>query len=303
MVQVETVLLGVAVVGVLWAILLLLSIRRQVRAAGDLDADTLSSALSRSWRDLEFDETVGRIEGHADRLRGLHEDIAALLRAPQHRGEFGEQQLDVILSDHLPPEMYGIREQVVEGTTPDAHIRSASGLICIDSKFPLDNYERFLGAEDAEERDRAARQFRRDVESQLEKIATDYVRPAAGTADFAFAFIPSESVYYHLVTEEYDLLRSFTNRGVQVVSPLTLGHKLELIKADVQARKLSEEAEAVLDRLADLRERFDTLEDEWDTLERHIQNAANKADDVDGEYRNLRAAFDRVDGLSLDDRN
>ncbi|MDX1744570.1 MAG: DNA recombination protein RmuC, partial [Halobacteriales archaeon] len=181
MVQVETALLGVAVIGVVWIILLLLGIRRQIRETGNLDADTLSSALSRSWRDLEFDETVGRIETHADRLRGLHEDISALLRVPQHRGEFGEQQLDVILSDHLPPEMYGIRERVIDGTTPDAHIRSTSGLICIDSKFPLDNYEQVIAAESQEARDRAARQFGRDVEAQLEKIATDYVRPAAGT--------------------------------------------------------------------------------------------------------------------------
>jgi hypothetical protein len=82
----------------------------------------------------------------------------------------------------------------------------------------------------------------------------------------------SENVHYHLVREEYDLLRGYTKQGVQVVSPLTLGHKLELIDAHVQAHQLSEQAEAVLERLEVPGERFDDLNDEWDTLFHHLRN-------------------------------
>ena len=276
-------------------------IRAEVQQAGDVDTDQLSAAIGETWRDLDLDETVGRVEIHAEQLREFHGDIATMLRDPRRRGEFGEQQLDVLLSDHLPPDMYGIREQVVDGKTPDAHIRSSTGLICIDAKFPLDNYEQLAGAEDEEQRQQHARAFRRDVERQLAKIADDYVRPDAGTTNFAFAFIPSESVYYHLLTEEYDLLRRYTKEGVQVVSPLTLGGKLELIKADVRAQKLSEEATKIQGRLERLGARFDDVEDEWDTLYRHLRNAKNKADDVDRRYESLRAEFDGIEQPSLDD--
>jgi DNA recombination protein RmuC len=81
---------------------------------------------------------------------------------------------------------------------------------------------------------------------------------------------------------------------------LTLGHKLELIKADVQAQQLSEQAEAVLEELEVLGERFDEVNDEWDTLYRHLRNAKNKADDVDDAHDRLRAEFDRIDQPSLE---
>ena len=271
-------------------------LRSDVRSQGDADVDTdqLSAAIGKTWRDLDLDGTVASVEAHASEIRDLHGDIERMLRSPQQRGEFGEQQLDVLLGDHLPPELYGLRKQVVEGKTPDAHIQSSSGIICIDSKFPMENYERAVQA-DGEERERHQRQFRTDVERQLAKIESDYVQPAAGTTDFAFAFIPSESVYYHLVSEEYDLLREYTKRGVQVVSPLTFGHKLELIKADVQARKLSERAEDIQAQLERLGARFEDVEGEWSTLRQHVRHAEQKAEDVDREYDRLRQEFDRID--------
>ncbi len=291
----EWVLPGASLLLLLFAVGLLLSVRRQVRTAGDVDADALSSALSRTWRAEGFDEALSDVERHAEQIESLHTDIVGMLRSPQARGEFGEVQLDVLLADHLPPDMYGIRERVVDGRTPDAHIRSPAGLICIDAKFPLANYERAVEADDEGGRERHARQFAGDVERQLEKVAADYVRPEAGTAEFAFAFIPSEGVYYHLVTEEYDLLRSFAARGVQVVSPLTLGGKLELIKADVQAKRLSEQAGAIRERLRQLRARFSALDDDWETLYRHVRNAAKRADDVERRYGALRDEFERVE--------
>jgi DNA recombination protein RmuC len=224
-----------------------------------------------------------------------------MLRAPRERGEFGELQLEVMLADHLPPDMYGIREQVVGSKTPDAYIETAEGIVAIDSKFSLDRYERSLDAEDPATRDEHLAAFHDGVADQLAKIESDYVRPEAGTTDFAFAYIPSESVYYHLITEEYDLLREYTKRGVQVVSPLTLGHKLELLKAGVQAQKLSEEAQEILERLETLGARFEDVEDEWSTLQRHLRNASSKADDVDREFTRVRTAFDRIEQPTIED--
>jgi DNA recombination protein RmuC len=296
MANVEVLLPAAALVIALGTLLLVAGLRRDLRErAGDLDGDRLEAALNRTLEEIDFKNTVHDIESHAGELRDLHRDIEDMLRAPTERGAFGEQQLEVLLSDHLPPEMYGVREQVVEGKAPDAHVRSSAGLICVDAKFPLDNYEKYVRADDAEEAQRYRRQFARDVETQLSKISDDYVRPEAGTADFAFAFVPAESVYYHLVTEEYELLRSYTAKGVQVVSPLTFGHKLELIKADVDARRLTEQAEEVRRRLQALSAGFERVEDEWETLFRHVRNAEKKARDVETAYDALRAEFERIE--------
>jgi len=301
MVALQTAILGaVLVVLVVVLVFLLLVLRALGRPTEAVSSDQLTAALSRTLSDLKFEETVGQIRTHAEATHELHADIERMLRDPRERGEFGEHQLDVLLGNHLPPDMYGLREQVVEGKTPDAHIRSASGLVPIDAKFPLDNYERFAAATDEAERERAKRAFRADVERQLRKIADDYVRPEAGTTPFAFAFVPAESVYYHLVTQEYDLLREYTGEGVQVVSPLTFGQKLELIRADVQAGRLTEQAEAIRTRLERLSARFEAVAEEWDTLYTHLRNAKNKADDVERAYDSLRAEFDRIDRPSVD---
>jgi DNA recombination protein RmuC len=283
--------------GAVLVLTLYIAYQQRRRARPEVDPGTVRSALNETWREMGLAEQVGQIEDHAGDLEDLHRDLEQMLRLPKERGAFGEQQLDVILSDHLPDSMYGLREEVMAGMTPDAHIESSSGTICIDAKFPLDNYEAYLDARDAgddEEAEAAKRRFRKDVKRQLDKIASDYVRPEDGTTRFALAFIPSEAVYHHLVTEETDMLRSYTADGVQVVSPLTLGQKLELIKADVHARELSERAEEIQDGVQRLESRFEEFGDEWETFYGHVRNAKNKAEDVQSSFEDIESAFHRM---------
>ena len=97
------------------------------------------------------------------------------------------------------------------------------------------------------------------------------------------------------MNQAYDLLREYTRRGVQVVSPLTLGHKLELIKAGVHALRLSENAETIRSELQVLGRQFTTLEESWRVFyETHLRNLVAKGEDVDAAYRALREEFGRV---------
>lgn len=112
------------------------------------------------------------------------------------------------------------------GKTSEVLIRSTAGAFCIHSKFPLVNYRKMIETTQPEELERAKTRFLKDVDGQLRKICEDYVCPEKGSAEFAFAYIPSEGVYWFLTTEAFDLLNDYTKRGVQVVSPLTLAHKV-----------------------------------------------------------------------------
>jgi len=262
----------------------------------DIESEKIESAVMKSWKELELSQEIGKVEMQADQIQKLHTDISQMMKNPRERGEFGEVKLDTLLNEHLPQDMYGIREQVVDGKTPDAYIESSTGKICIDSKFPLDNYKKYIQAEE-EDKSKYKKKFRKDVEKQLKQIQKKYVRPEEGTTDFAFEFIPSESVYYHLVREEYTLLQKYTQNGVQVVSPLTLGHKLELVKSDVHAKKLSKRTENVLEVLQQMETRFEDFDEEWTTLRRHLRNAKNKSDDVDNKYNNLKSQFKDLNDL------
>lgn len=158
-----------------------------------------------------------------------------------------------------------------------------------------------MEAEEPKEGEKLKKRFLRDVQGHLEKMADDYVCPQSGSAEFVFAFIPSESVYHFLVTEAYDTLRGYISRGVQVVSPLTLSHKVELIKAGVHARRLTEQAEKIREDIARLSQRFGEIDESWQVFyESHLRNATRKAEELDRAYRRLREEFDRISQLSGD---
>lgn len=292
--------LGVAVLmmgGVLGVVSYLLY-REQADGSDEIDTEQLSTAMGKTLSDLEIRETIGQVEQRAEEMANTHQSLETMLQHPGDRGGFGEMQLETILSDHLPSDMFGTQERIIDGLQPDSYIESTEGIICIDSKFPLNNYRRYVEADDEAAREAAQDDFRDNVEEHLATVANKYVRPAEGTAQFAFVFIPSENVYHYLITEEQDLLREYTAEGVQVVSPLTLGHKLELIRTGIHAQQMSERAEEVQDQLESLAGRFENVMDTWDTFYgHHFDNAVNRASDVDGELKDLHREFETLSDL------
>jgi DNA recombination protein RmuC len=255
----------------------------------------LKNVISSTWNELGLGEKIGSIETQARDIKDSYRSFEQMLRVPKERASFGELALETILADQLPPDMYGIRETIFDGKRPDAHIKSTEGLVCIDSKFSLDNYGRMLTTEDPAEKQRLKKDFIADVRRCLDKIADDYVCPDKGSAEFAFAYIPSESVYYYLLTEAYDMLMEYGRAGVQVVSPLTLSAKIELIRAGVQAKKLSEQAQDVKNDLLRISRGFAEIDDKWRLLyETHLKNAVDRAADLDKSYKKLRDEFDRI---------
>jgi len=283
-----------AVVVILLVVLIFLVIRGRGVKPRDIE-----DAVSSTWTKLGLEEKMGMLTAHTQDIRNYHRSIEQMLRVPTERAVLGEISLETILSDQLPLDMFGIRKMILDGKVPDAHIRSTVGLICIDSKFPLDNYRRVVETEDTREKENFKNYFRKDVQTHLSKIAEDYVCPEKGSAEFAFAYIPSEAVYYFLVNEEFEMLRDYTKRGVQVVSPLTLSHKIELIKAGVHAKKLSEEAESVRKDLNIISQRFSEIDELWRVFyNTHLRNAGERAEELDIAYKKLREEFDRISKMS-----
>jgi DNA recombination protein RmuC len=104
---------------------------------------------------------------------------------------------------------------------------------------------------------------------------------------------------YFLANKEFEMLRDYARKGVQVVSPLTLCHKIELIKAGVHARKLSEEAENVRNDLNAISQRFSEIDGLWRVFySTHLKNAGDRAEELDRAYKKLRDEFDRVSRMS-----
>lgn len=293
------------------AVLAVLVVRRPPSATGE---------ISEAWTRLGLGESIGRVEQHADDMGRASTDLAVrlereaaevrrsadeihrsyrtiqqMLRSPVERGSFAEISLELLLADGLPSAFYGVRERIASGKIPDAHIRTPDGMVCIDSKFPLDNFARWAEAPE-DMRAPHMKALLRDTERHLKKVAEDYVRPDQGTAPFALMFVASESVYYALATHGHDLLRKYVGLGVQVLSPLLMAHKLEVLRLGLRAMRLNEDARSVLASLQGLAIRFRAVDEAWQVFHAtHLRNLTAKAAEIDDAYRRLGLEFRRVE--------
>lgn len=260
-----------------------------------LDQETVKGAIATCWKELGIDQDIGAIKEKASDILQSSQSLENLFRVTRGRGEYGEFQLEQILKDILPSQYVHIRERIAQiGKTPDAHIVTPQGIICIDSKFPLDNYRKMLETKDEKQREVLAATFRNDVKPHIEKIRTDYVKPEEGTTTFAFCFIPSEAVYQYLTECEMSLVAEAATQGVLLVSPATLAINLNLLSVGLKATEISERAEQIQKNLGKLSKSLKEVGDAWSTLYTHIKNAYSKAGEVNEKQSRLKVTFEQI---------
>ncbi len=290
----ETLLGGLVIISVISFILLLIIL---IKIQSRLSPEHIELAVNRAWQEIGIGEKVERLDLLVNQVRDFYKSIEQMLRVPKERAQIGEIGLEEILKDQLPPDLFGIRKKLPNGTIPDAYIKSTDGYICIDSKFPLEKYAKMQQSNNDEEKRRLLKGFLKDVEKHLEKVASTYIKPYEGTAPFAFVYIPSEAVYWLLVSEieGYELLRRYVKKGVQVVSPLTLSHKIDLIKAGLAAKKLSEETEEIKNMILRLSDHFENLYNNWNTVyNNHFKNFSKKLKEVNANYQELKEEIENI---------
>ncbi|MGB9693533.1 MAG: DNA recombination protein RmuC [Fervidobacterium sp.] len=260
-----------------------------------LDQETVKGAVATCWKELGVDQDIGAIKERANDILQASQSLQNLFRVTRGRGEYGEFQLERILKDVLPTKYVHIRKRVDQiGKIPDAHIVTPQGIICIDSKFPLDNYRKMLETSEETQKAKFSADFRNDVETHIKKIKTDYVKPEEGTTSFAFGFIPSEAVYQYLTECEMGLVAEAGGEGILLVSPATLAINLNLLSVGLRAMEISEKAEQIQKNLGKLSASLQEVEDAWSTLYTHIKNAYNKASEVNEKHDRLKVTFEQI---------
>ena len=202
--------------------------------------------------------------------------LEQVLRPPKARGGFGELLLENLLRDRLPPESFTVQYGFPSGERVDAVVR-VEKLIPIDAKFPLDNYERLVEAEDDAQRLLHERAFARDVKGHVDAIAAKYIRPADGTFDFALMYLPAEGVYYELVCGKTGgLLQYAHGKRVFPVSPTTLYTQLQVIALGLRGLQIEETAHEVMAYVAQLRTDFAKFRDDFELVGKHLGHAHGK---------------------------
>ena len=224
-------------------------------------------------------------------------DLAKLeqaLRPPKARGGFGELLLENLLRDRLPPSGYAIQHTFSSGDRVDAVVRVGQ-LIPVDSKFPLDNYERIVEAGSEDERQLAEKAFARDVRNHVDAIATKYIRPEDGTYDFAFMYVPVETVYYELacgrVASALDYAHS---RRVFPVSPTTFTAYLQVIILGLRGMQIEQHAHEVMAYVAELDKDFGRFKEDFDLVGTHLSRAQSKYAEADKRLDRLGTKLERA---------
>ena len=158
-------------------------------------------AIAKEMREMTQEVTsvkeIGRqTQDFAKQLQNLQD----ILKNPKQRGILGEYYLETVLKNVLPPGMYKMQYPFKNGEIVDAAVFVSNKIVPIDSKFSLDNYNRLVHASEAE-KPAFEKAFVSDLKLRIQETAK-YIRPEEDTMDFAFMFIPSEGIYYDLLTNQ-----------------------------------------------------------------------------------------------------
>lgn len=218
--------------------------------------------------------------------RGIKE-LQEFLRSPKLRGNIGEQVLRELLGQMLPKSSFHIQYTFKSGVTVDAAIKTSAGIIPIDSKFPMENFRKMAGAQSEKEKKEFEREFVKDVKRHIDSIAKKYILTEEGTIDYALMYVPSESVYYEIMSGDGDLVEYFHQKKVLPVSPTTFYAYLRAILMSFEGQKIEARAREILSAIKAVQKDYNKVEEGLGTLNRHIGNAYNTMTNVVNSFVHL----------------
>jgi len=261
--------------------------------------ETFASVMARL---AVIDEAQKKIDGLTTNVVSLQQ----VLSDKSARGAFGEVQLEALVRDTLPPDVYEFQAAVGSGrekadcvlTMPDGASRMA-----IDSKFPLSNYRTAIDATLAEaERNTARKQFANDVKKHINDIASKYIQPGAG-ADSAVMFIPSEAVFAEIVGNHPEIVAQAQAQRVWMTSPTNLMAVLHTVRAVIRDAEMRKQLGVMKTELGKLGGDFGRFQDRMDKLATHIKQAHDDAEQVQISSRKISGHFERIKAVEIDDTN
>jgi len=263
----------------------------------------------------ELDKTNQKVGDIAGELKTLQN----VLQNPKQRGVLGEYYLASVLENVLGPEQFSLQYKFKDGEVVDAVIHlDKKRFLAIDSKFSLENYNRLVEEKDKIRRDGLAKLFKEDLKKRIDETAK-YIRPAEGSLDYAFMFIPSEAIYYDLLinkvgitnTSARDLIEyAFRDKHVVIVSPTTFMAYLQTVLQGLRSLQIEEQAKEIQQRVGELGRHLGTYEQYMQklggslgTTVNHFNNAHKELKKVDKDIVKIAQTSPGIDPVFIDKPN
>jgi DNA recombination protein RmuC len=263
-----------------------------------------------------FKQTNETFQNIADRITKIDEaqkniqqlsisivDLQGVLTDKKTRGLFGEVQLKQLLSNTFGDreQLYKMQHKLSNDKMVDAVVYAPEpiGMISIDSKFPLENYNRMVDSALTDgERLEARKLFKTDVKKHIDAIATKYII-LGETSDQAIMFLPAEAIFAEINAYHYELIDYAQQRSVMITSPTTLLSVLTIVEAIVLEAERNKHSKEMQLQISKLAQEFNRFKDRWGKLNRDIDALADDVKKINTTSDKITKSFDSIASVQL----
>ncbi|NQT22690.1 MAG: DNA recombination protein RmuC [Candidatus Omnitrophica bacterium] len=280
--------------------------RREVESSKNIISDHAIKTLD-TIKDMG--STIEKIMQQQKEAQDLGNSLKYLLQTPKLRGSYGEEILEELLDKVLQKGIFWERQYSIEGgERVDAVIKYKDVIIPIDAKFPREIYDKYLNAEDDEDKKRSWKAYEDGLKVQINSIKSKYIKPEKGTSDFALMFIPSESIYYETIAEKnfmgqpseiYEYAR--TNKVIPV-SPNTFYAFLQLMIMGIRNLGIIKSAKKLQEALVRIERNFRLFYNKYEEMGSSIQKAQNAYKTGDAHIKRFKDNIESTIKLELKDQ-
>ena len=250
-------------------------------------------------------ERLQAIDAAQKNIEELSKDVVSLrsvLEGNQSRGQYGEYQLSMVLHNVFGDTTGCYQEQFTMKKVKDGDDVRADAvvfmpepnkMICIDSKFPFQDYQRIFETEVPEEKERLTKEFGNAVKKHITVIKDKYIVEGK-TAPEALMFIPNDGVFAFIHQNLEDVIEYSRTKKVILTSPSTLPAILvtiNMVRIEVERSKNADEINKHLQRLA---KDFEMFGREWDRFSNALEQTGKRREELDHRVGKLTDKFQAI---------
>jgi len=256
-------------------------------------AATLSSIGERL---TVIDEAQKNITALSDRVVSLQD----ILSDKQARGAWGQDRMEDIVRDQLPPEMFEFQGRLSNNNAPDCVIRipGMDAAIVIDAKFPLEAFEALKASANDAERKAATTQLRTDVQKHIADIARKYLVPGEVQSP-ALMFVPSESIYAELHDVFPDIIQRARRAQVVIVSPHILWLAVNTIRTLMRDARMREQASRIQTEVGELLLDVKRLAERVGDLRKHFETTSKDIGQIEISANKIVSRGEKIEAVEL----
>ena len=225
-----------------------------------------------------------------------------ILSNKDKRGLFGEIQLQDIIKNALPPSAFHFQKGLSNGKIVDCllELPAPSGAIAIDSKFPLENYEKYIAADDDVEKKEAAKALKANITQHIKDIADKYIIEGE-TAEYALMFLPSESICAELHARFSSVVQDAFKRKVAIVSPSTMMATVTTVRAILKDHTMREQAGLIQKEVLKMARDVELLDERAGKLQSSFETTTKRVNEIRTSAGRILSRSEKIESVHLED--